>query len=158
MDPDEPEITQPFTVFRDLYNLAHDYMASYVAQGVLPSVKAINRIVLAYLRKENYHTKTWTLLAGAIDEGFNEFVEKSGQIINPNDISIIDPMDNISMEISHFAATLGAYSFTSQASTLVRTKNSIVIPDGLVIFFKWLHLCRRLWIILEITISAKMTL
>lgn len=111
VDPDEPEITQPFTVFRDLYNLAHDYMASYVAQGVLPSVKAINRIVLAYLRKENYHTKTWTLLAGAIDEGFNEFVEKSGQIINPNDISIIDPMDNISMEISHFAATLGAYSF-----------------------------------------------
>lgn len=103
--------SQKLSVFKQLYDLAYGYLESIkVPQaGIVPNVYDANKIVLAYLRQgTNYDGRDWATIAGPIDSGFNTLVkEKYPKLVNRN-ITLIDPVSNKNIEITHFAATLGA--------------------------------------------------
>lgn len=97
-------------IFKNLYDLAYEYLESLsgATTGVYPTVLGANKIVLAYLRQNNYGGIAWTTIAGPIEEAFNALVTERYPEIDLSQIFLIDPISQKQIEISHFAATLGA--------------------------------------------------
>lgn len=113
-----PPLSSPnLEVFEKLYHYAYAYMESLSGPttGVFPTVFGANQIVLSYLRQRHYGGNAWTLVAGVIEEGFNAFLAENHsnelELLEPNNIFIVDPFLNMEIEVSHFAATLGALIF-----------------------------------------------
>lgn len=113
-----PPLSSPdLKVFEKLYNYAYAYLQSLSTpyNGFIPTVLEANKIVLAYLRQRNYAGSQWGLIAGAIETGFNTYLEQNHsdelQELEPDSIYIVDPFMNKNIEVSHFAATLGALIF-----------------------------------------------
>lgn len=99
-------------VFKQLYDLAYEYLESISVPmaGVIPTVYDANRIVLAYLRQVNnsYSGDAWTIIAGPIENAFNDLIKERYPNLVGSDITFIDPISNKSIGIDHFAATLGS--------------------------------------------------
>lgn len=125
--PSEPDISQEFTVFENVFKLAWQYLESISSPvtGVYPNVFDANQLTLAYFRSEAYDADhfdlgskgeiieslkglSWRTIAGPRDEPLLELVKSTYPDLNPHQISIIDPVTNKQMEITHYAATLGA--------------------------------------------------
>lgn len=112
-DSDIPELSSDkLLVFKQLYDLAYEYLESISVPmaGVIPTVYDANRIVLAYLRQVNnsYSSDAWTIIAGPIENAFNDLIKERYPNLVGTDITLTDPISNKNIEIDHFAATLGS--------------------------------------------------
>lgn len=105
-----PLSTDSLTVFKNLYDLALEYLESLSSPttGVYPSVLGANKIVSAYLRQQNYGGTAWTTIAGPVEESFNDLVAERYPDLDSSQIFLIDPVSQKQVAISHFAATLGS--------------------------------------------------
>lgn len=125
--PDEPPITQEFTVFENVFNLAWEYLDSLSSPftGVYANILDANQLTLAYFRSNAYDADhldldsngtiiesikglSWRMIAGSRDEALVHDIESTYPTLNPSETSIRDPLTGKYMEITHYAATLGA--------------------------------------------------
>ena len=125
--PIEPEISQEFTVFKNIYNLAWNYLEglSSPTSGVYPNIFDANCLTLAYFRSESYDADhfdmsskgeiiesakglSWRMIAGPREEGLLALVKSTYPDLDPHQVSVIDPITKRQLEITHYAATLGA--------------------------------------------------
>lgn len=126
-NPVEPDISQEFTVFKNIYNLAWNYLEglSSPASGVYANIFDANCLTLAYFRSESYDADhfdmsskgeiiesvkglSWRTIAGPREEALLALVKSTYPDLNPHQISVIDPITKRQLEITHYAATLGA--------------------------------------------------
>lgn len=105
-----PLSSSSLEVFKNLYNLAYEYLESLSgpSTGVYPTVLGANKIVLAYLRQNNYGGVAWSAIAGPVEASFNTLVAERYPNIDITQIFLNDPVSQKQVEISHFAATLGS--------------------------------------------------
>lgn len=125
--PDEPPIIQEFTIYENVFNLAWEYLDSLSspATGIYPNVLESNQLTLAYFRSATYDADhfdldskgtiinsikglSWRMIAGARDETLVQNIEDKYPELDPQDTSIRDPLTGKYLEITHYAATLGA--------------------------------------------------
>lgn len=125
--PIEPDISQEFKVFENIFNLSWDYLdgLSSATSGVYANVFDANCLTLAYFRSEKYDVQhfdidskgdlievlkglAWDTIAGPRDKEFLGFVKSNYPELNPYNVSIKDPITNAELEITHYAAVAGA--------------------------------------------------
>ena len=125
--PDEPPITQEFTVFENVFNLAWEYLDSLSSPftGIYANILDANQLTIAYFRSSAYDADhfdlddrgtiiesakglAWRTIAGPRDEALVQTIESTYPDLNPAEISITDPLTARVLEITHYAATLGA--------------------------------------------------
>lgn len=125
--PDEPDIKQEFEVFKNVYNLAWKYLESLSSPstGIYPNIFDANQLTISYFRSDNYDADrfdfdskgefieslkglAWRTIAGPREEAFIKMVESKYPDLNPKNIFITDPLTGEALEITHYAATLGA--------------------------------------------------
>lgn len=125
--PAEPDISQEFKVFENVFDLAWSYLEGLYSptSGVYPNIFDANCLTLAYFRSELYDADhfdisgtgemidslkglAWRTIAGPRDEALLELVKSTYPDLNPHQVSVIDPITNKQLEITHYAATLGA--------------------------------------------------
>lgn len=115
----EPEVAAAFLPFKQIYELAWQYLQDIQTPsvGVYPSIFNANVMALQYLRSSAYDVPedsegiswsgiAWQTIAGARDTGFIELAENTYSSIVPETLSITDPGDNTVIEFAHYAATL----------------------------------------------------
>lgn len=123
-----PHVEQLFSIFEKVFNLAWDYLDSLSSpynSEVYANTLDANQLTLAYFRSEKYdadHLDTssqeaeseskkglaWRLIAGPRDAAFIKKINEEFSNVDPLRIEIFDPSNKVSMEIAHYAATLGA--------------------------------------------------
>lgn len=125
--PEEPPIIQEFSIYEDVFKLAWDYLDSLSSPttGIYANVLESNQLTLAYFRSTTYDADhfdldskgtiinsikglSWRMIAGARDEALVQNVENKYPTIDPMNTSIRDPLTGKYLEITHYAATLGA--------------------------------------------------
>ncbi len=125
--PAEPDISQEFKVFENVFDLAWSYLEGFYSptSGVYPNIFDANRLTLAYFRSELYDADhfgisstgeiidllkglAWRTIAGPRDGALLELVKSTYPDLNPHQVSVIDPITNKQLEITHYAAALGA--------------------------------------------------
>lgn len=126
-NPDEPAVPQEYTVFEDIYNLAWQFLENNASSGdeSEATILQANQMTIAYFRSSAYDTDyfdldgnhniiaaikglSWRMIAGTRNEEFIEKIEENYPALNPNEVSIHDPSTMLKLEITHYAATLGA--------------------------------------------------
>ena len=114
-NPDEPAITQSFLKFKQIYDLAWQYLESISVPsvGVYASVFNANLMAIQYLRSSEYDGSgasgvAWDTIAGNRDPGFVQLAESTYSDIVPEDLVIVDPVTGKNIEFAHYAATLNA--------------------------------------------------
>lgn len=104
--PEYPDTGMDFLKIRILYEYAERYLAIYS-----PSIYDINQLVIRYLSRNIYNGNAWDILAGVYDENFttylNTFNTDNTIDLDPATIFIFEDFTKSSIEIQHFAATLG---------------------------------------------------
>lgn len=126
IEPDEPSNEQKFDVYKEVFNMAWEYLKGLESpySEVYANILDANRLALAYFRSEKYDADhfdfsdgqtinsikglAWRTIAGPRDEPLLEKIAEETPNLQPTDISITDPKTGIELEITHYAATLGA--------------------------------------------------
>ena len=128
-----------FNEIKNIYDTVNNYLTVMQAitnpAGGTPKMYDINKYILAYLRSSNYDITVgidkalnefisnkdfsglkefgkgagWNILAGERHPDIVGTVEKNHPDFDPQKYSFQDPITSIDIEITHFAATLGAY-------------------------------------------------
>lgn len=109
---DYPDAEFNFDKIKKLYECATDYLKNTVNENNL--IFESNKLVLRYLRQHGpYGNDAWNFIAEEIDTNFNEHIvkvqNKESIDLSSNTIYLHDGFSRENLEISHFAATLGAY-------------------------------------------------
>lgn len=131
-----------FNEIKNIYDTVKKYLTVILAitnpASSTPKIYDINKCILAYLRSSNYDITVgidkvldkiisnkdfsglkefgkgagWNILAGERHPDIVKTVEKNYPDFDPKKYSFQDPITSIDIEITHFAATLGAYITT----------------------------------------------
>ncbi|KAB3534397.1 hypothetical protein F8154_09250 [Alkaliphilus pronyensis] len=105
---DDYSITTMVDNVKSLENLA---TKNRRASGVKTSV---NELVLHYIRRDRYNDSSWTGVAGKIDSGFIEYVNKEKGSLTTyfkTDILVPDPLTGYDIDFVHLTATLNAHIY-----------------------------------------------
>lgn len=122
---EKPEVPQDFKVFENVYELAMEYLESLSGPftGVYATEFEANQLALAYFRSETYDAAgfeigeefmesvkglAWRTMAGVREERLIANIEEKYPDLKLEEVSILDPENNIQLEITHYAATMGA--------------------------------------------------
>jgi len=96
------EVDEKYSVIKKLYNLVFDYFLERYSD--IPTIYMANSRVLGFLRR-SYSGLLWTITAGFIDTTYNAYVDEHYGI-DYKTISIPDPKTGLSLDMSHYAATM----------------------------------------------------
>lgn len=143
-----------FNEIKNIYDTVNKYLTVILAitnpASSTPKIYDINKCILAYLRSSNYDITVgidkvldkiisnkdfsglkefgkgagWNILAGERHPDIVKTVEKNYPDFDPKKYSFQDPITSIDIEITHFAATLGAYITTFFITDLGKSEES----------------------------------
>lgn len=143
-----------FNEIKNIYDTVKKYLTVILAitnpASSTPKIYDINKCILAYLRSSNYDITVgidkvldkiisnkdfsglkefgkgagWNILAGERHPDIVKTVEKNYPDFDPKKYSFQDPITSIDIEITHFAATLGAYITTFFITDLGKSEES----------------------------------
>lgn len=121
-DTSKSENTEVIQQIQSLYDMAETYSAG-----------AGNALVCQFIRRNEYDSQFWDIVAGEIDEKFISYGEMALNYADVKDPSSMEESSNI--QITHLMASLNALLFTSDISDVT----GIESIDGLAQLYDLLH-------------------